>query len=100
MGGFRWLKAIPALSNQSPSLDDLKIAFNPNISYTTCEFALPPKLEEDFRKYGFPTDQDANASSYGFFPRGGAENRLVFIEKRDKNFRERVFFLKFKFDRR
>lgn len=86
MGGYRWLKAIPAFANRSSSLNDLKISFNPNVSYTTSGFALPPKIEEEMRKYGFPTNQDTDATSYGSFPLCGAENRTLFIEKRDKNF--------------
>lgn len=85
MGGFRWLKDIPALSSQRPSLDNLKITYNPNASQTTCEFTLPPDLEEDLRKYGFPTDQDNNGFLYGFLPGREPDNTVLYIEKREKN---------------
>lgn len=53
MGGHRWLKAIPKYANyRSPSLDDVKLMFDPKVRYTQAEFALPPKLDEAFRKYG------------------------------------------------
>lgn len=89
MGGHRWLKAIPKYANyRSPSLDDVKLLFDPKVSYMIAEFALPPKLDEAFRQYGFPNSSDSTRKVMASLPVDGANDRLFFIDKRDKNFRK------------
>ncbi|GJJ09112.1 hypothetical protein Clacol_003334 [Clathrus columnatus] len=84
-GGFRWLKNLP-IPSLSTSLQNLKISFDPKMTYTSCEYELPPRLEEEYRKYGFPTDADTICKVYVYFPVGGEDNRQIIIEKRERNF--------------
>ncbi|GJJ09117.1 hypothetical protein Clacol_003339 [Clathrus columnatus] len=82
LGGFHWLKKIPKPpASKSPLLQDLKLSYDPKMSYTYCDFALTPKLEEEFRKYGFPTDADTTSKFYVCFPTGGIDNKQVLFEK-------------------
>lgn len=86
MGGHRWLKNIPKYAScRSPSLDDVKISFNPKVSYTQFEFALPPRLEEDFRQYGFAAQDDTVRQIHASLPMVGPDNKVFFIDKREKN---------------
>ncbi|GJJ09116.1 hypothetical protein Clacol_003338 [Clathrus columnatus] len=84
-GGFRWLKTLPTPPRLT-SLQDLKLSFDPKMAYTTCEFELSPKLEEEFRKYSLSTDSDTSCTVYAYFPTSGEDNRQIIIEKREKNF--------------
>lgn len=90
LGGYRWLKAIPTFSDsrRSPSLQDLKISFDPKMAYSTCEFKLPPKLDDEFREYNFPPadGRDTTSTVYVSLPRDSMNNRHVIIEKRENNF--------------
>lgn len=89
MGGHRWLKDIPKFATgHSPSFDDLKVSFNPKVSYTIAKFALPPQLEEDLRQYGFPAQDDTVRQVHYSLPMIGPDNRIFFIDKREKNHRQ------------
>lgn len=62
--------------------------FDPKVSYIIAEFALPPKLDEAFRQYGFPNSIDTTRKVMACLPVDGANDKLFFIDKRDKNFRK------------
>lgn len=85
MGGYRWLKTIPKFANQ---LDDVKISFNPKVSYALAEFVLPPTLEEDFRQYGLPTDDDQKCVLHASLPLSVSNDKIFSIDKRENNFRK------------
>lgn len=89
MGGHRWLKDIPKFAtSHSPSLDDLKVSFNPKVSYTIAEFALPSQLEEDLRQYGFPAQDDMVRQLHASLPIVGPSDKVFFIDKRENNNRQ------------
>lgn len=83
MGGHRWLKAIPKFAGR---MDDIRISFNPKVTYVLAEFALPPALEEDFRQYGLPTGDDQTCVLYASLPLNASNDKSFSIDKREKNF--------------
>ncbi|EJD44965.1 hypothetical protein AURDEDRAFT_151981 [Auricularia subglabra TFB-10046 SS5] len=73
------------LSRAIPSFpSNLREAYNPNIVYSTLEYPLPPKFDENLRALNIPNyDTDFAGGIFSYNPDPDVDNRLVSLIRRD-----------------
>ncbi|EJD40361.1 hypothetical protein AURDEDRAFT_139022 [Auricularia subglabra TFB-10046 SS5] len=79
--GFKALsRVLPALS--APGLRD---SYNPNIAYSTVEYPLPPKFDDNLRAV-LPRDREDMAGAvFTYIPDPDVDSRMVSLIRRDAN---------------
>ncbi|GJJ12742.1 hypothetical protein Clacol_006987 [Clathrus columnatus] len=89
--GLRWLKELAkANGNQKAStqLENLRVTYNPKLSYRTCEFNVPPHVTEQLKEAGFPEDWNTTTVPLVCFPDAKVGQRLLAVVRKDNDYLE------------
>lgn len=89
--GLKWLKELATVNGNRETLsqlENLRVTYNPKLSYRTCEFNVPPHLIDQLKETGFPEDWENTTIPLVCFPDSKRDNRLLAVIRKDGNYLE------------
>lgn len=86
--GLKWLRELAKNNGNQKAvsqLDNLRVTYNPKLSYRTCDFDVPPHLISQLGEAGFPEDWNTTTVPFVCFPDAKREHRLLAVIRKENH---------------